>query len=403
MQRLRRIKQLGFSEFVYPSATHTRFSHVVGALQMARRMLQVLQRNQSLGDSEDTKLDITATLAAALLHDIGHGPYSHVFEEISEHFQITDSHEDYTKALIESEEIAGILRNYGVFERIKRFFDKEPGYSVFNAVISSQMDCDRLDFLCRDRYHTGIRSATIDLEWLFDSLVIDKVEKDDRGEVKEYSFVFKEKGLVVVEEFVLAYISMYRNVYFHKATRAVQHLVRDMLIDLVDHHSDESQVKDLPIVQYFLKKIDPINDKLNLYLELDDLSIIELMKISARNHWGLASDLARRFFARDLYKCFELQNTEGGNVPRRKLERFRGALRENGIYFVEDILAHRSYKQYAVTDANFLKNILVSKDHEIEPLGSISDILKVPPKRIARIYFRTSADRDAAIALYVTC
>lgn len=403
MQRLRRIKQLGFSEFVYPSATHTRFSHVVGAMQMARRMLQVLKRNQIFDDTPETSLDIAATLAAALLHDIGHGPYSHVFEEISERFGIGDTHEDYTKALMAAPEISDILKEYEIFEKTKRFFDKEPGYTLFNAVISSQLDCDRLDFLSRDRHHSGIRSAAIDLEWLFDSLTIEKVEKDDAGDVKEYCFVFKEKGLVVVEEFVLAYISMYRNVYFHKTTRAVQHLIRDMLVALIENYASDDQVTSLPILQYFLRRDEKIETKLDLYLELDDLSLIELTKLCARNDWGLASELAKRFFARDLYKCFELQNTEGGNVPRRKLDRFRSALADSSIYYVEDIISLRSYKQYAVTDANFLKNILIWKRQEIEPLGSVSDILKVPPKRSARIYFRTSADRDAAAKIYAAC
>jgi len=401
MQRLRRIKQLGFSEFVYPGATHTRFSHVVGAMQMSRRMLDVLQRNQP--DQTASENDILSTLAAALLHDIGHGPYSHVFEDISEHFQISESHEAYTRALIDRTEISGILNDYDILEKTKRFFVKEPGYTLYNAVISSQIDCDRLDFLARDRHHTGVRSAVVDLEWLFDSLRIEKVDIDDSGAVKEYSFVFKEKGLVVVEEFVLAYMSMYKNVYFHKTTRAVQHMIRDILIDVIENHSDEPAVTSLPIIQFFSRRADSIENKLDLYLELDDASLIDVVKLSARKNWGLATELARRFFSRDLYKCFELQNTESGSVPRRKLEKFRTALTENGIYFVEDILSHRSYKQYAVTDSNFLKNILIWKGNEIESLGTVSDILKVPAKRTARIYFRNSTDRDSALAIYASC
>jgi HD superfamily phosphohydrolase len=81
-QRLRRIKQLGFSEFVYPGATHSRFSHVLGAMQMARRMLDVFEKNQAFEDVENLPIERKATLAAALLHDLGHGPYSHVFEEV---------------------------------------------------------------------------------------------------------------------------------------------------------------------------------------------------------------------------------------------------------------------------------------------------------------------------------
>ncbi|MBV8567087.1 MAG: HD domain-containing protein, partial [Methylobacteriaceae bacterium] len=173
IQRLRRIKQLGFSEFVYPGATHSRFSHSLGAMQMARRMIDVLSRNQSFDTSGDH--DKTATLVAALLHDIGHGPYSHVFEDILDHFGIKRNHEAFTLALIEGTEIKDKLTAAGLYEKTINLFTKEPGYNVFNAIISSQLDCDRLDFLCRDRYHTGIRSAALDLEWLFDSLRIEEV------------------------------------------------------------------------------------------------------------------------------------------------------------------------------------------------------------------------------------
>src|SRR5262249_46568509 len=150
-----------------------------------------------------------ATLAAALLHDIGHGPYSHVFEELCEELGIEKNHETYTRELIDQPEIRSLLDKFEVFESTRRFFVEEPGYSVFNAVISSQMDCDRLDFLCRDRHHTGIRSAAIDLAWLFDSLRIQNVPIDDSGDVSEFSFVFAEKGLAVAEEFVIAYMKMY--------------------------------------------------------------------------------------------------------------------------------------------------------------------------------------------------
>ena len=96
VQRLRRIKQLGFSEFVYPGATHSRISHVLGAMQMARRMLDVFEKNDVFQDVKNLPHERTATLAAALLHDIGHGPYSHVFEEICDALSLEKSHETYT-------------------------------------------------------------------------------------------------------------------------------------------------------------------------------------------------------------------------------------------------------------------------------------------------------------------
>ena len=395
IQRLRRIKQLGFSEFVYPGATHSRFSHVLGAMQMARRMLDVFQKNDAFEVVDDSIQERSATLAAALLHDVGHGPYSHVFEELCEDMGIEKSHETYTQELIEQSPISDLLRRYGVFDSTRRFFIKEPGYSVFNAVISSQMDCDRMDFLCRDRHHTGIRSAAIDLEWLFDSLRIERVPIDDEGEVREYSFVFAEKGLAAAEEFVIAYMKMYHNVYFHKATRGVQHLVKDMLFELLTNHSQQPELRSTPLIRFFLNK-----GSLDDYISLDDSSVLTVAHLAADNSWGLASDLSRRFLARQNYKCFEIPGTPTRNIGRNRLDLFRSALRGEEIYFIEDILSHRSYKQHAVTDTDFLKNILIKQDGEIESLGSVSLLLREPAPRVARVYFRSEADRDRARVIF---
>lgn len=395
IQRLRRIRQLGFSEFVYPGATHSRLSHVLGAMQMARRMLDVFERNVAFETIDNLEQEKTATLSAALLHDIGHGPYSHVFEELCSDLGIQKNHETYTRELIEQPPIHDLLTKFGVFESTHRFFSKEPGYRVFNAIISSQLDCDRLDFLCRDRHHTGIRSAALDLAWLFDSLRIEKVPIDDEGDAAEYSFVFTEKGLAVAEEFVIAYMKMYHNVYFHKTTRGIQHLIKDMLHEILRDHRGNPALKGSALVRFF-----DGGGALNDYLAMDDSSILTVAHIAAENKWGLASELADRFLKRDNYKCFEIPSTATGNIGRNKLERYRRALIDEKIYFIEDILSHRSYKQHAVTDSDFLKNILIKKDGEIESLGSVSLLLTEPAPRVARIYFRSEADRERAKTIF---
>jgi len=125
--------------------------------------------------------------------------------------------------------------------------------------------------------------------------------------------------------------------------------------------------------------------------------------IAAENNWGLGSELARRFLKRDNYKCFELPSTSTGNIGRNKLERFRAALRQDNLYFIEDIVSQGNYKQYAVTDINFLKNLLIKKEGEYECLGNVSSLLKGPVARVARIYFRNEEDRDAAKLKFQTC
>ena len=299
------------------------------------------------------------------------------------------NHETYTLELLESPDVKSKLENAGVYENTKRFFTEEPGYNVFTSIISSQMDCDRLDFLCRDRHHTGIRSAAIDLEWMFDSLRIEKVLFDDEGAAKEYSFVFTAKGLAVAEEFVIAYMKMYHNVYFHKTTRGIQHLVKDMLLELIQKYGDASELRSLGLIRFFNG-----GGTLLDYLALDDSSVLAMAHVASEQNWGLATELADRFLNRDTYKCFEIPNTTTRQIGRNKLEKYRDALKDEELYFVEDIVSHRSYKQHAVTDSNFLKNILIKQDGEHESLGSVSLFLKEAAPRVARLYFRTREDRD---------
>jgi hypothetical protein len=171
----------------------------------------------------------------------------------------------------------------------------------------------------------------------------------------------------------------------------VQHLVKDMLVDLLDNYSDRPEIKGLPFIKFFAG-----DQGLDVYEKLDDNSIVSLVHLAADKEWGLSTDLAKRFLNRKNYKCFEIQSTPTGNIPRNKLDQFREALREQNVYFVDDFLSQRTYKQHAVTDSGFLKNILIKIDGEYESLGSVSSLLKGPAQRVARIYFRDDEDRSKA-------
>jgi len=394
VQRLRRIKQLGFSEFVYPGATHTRFSHVLGAMQMARRMLAVFERNQVF-DGSDHAQRRRDTLAAALLHDIGHGPYSHVFEEISASLGLKKDHEKYTDELIKETEVSKILKDYGCFDGVLKFFSEEPGSDPYSAIISSQMDCDRLDFLVRDRYHTGLRSATIDLEWLFDSLRIEKVSVDLKSDAAMYAFVVLPKGVTVAEEFVLSYLKMYQNVYFHKATRAIQFMAKDIVSDAVKLHADAAALKDHPLVRFYVKK----SESLDEYIRLDDASVVSLIQLVAEGSFGETSALAKRYLRRDIYKGIDLPTTPDGNVAQQHAASFKAALQAEGIRHQIDIVPQKTYKQYDVMDESFVKNILVAQGGEYVALASISESVRLLPKKRARIYFNDDDSRERALKL----
>jgi hypothetical protein len=169
-----------------------------------------------------------------------------------------------------------------------------------------------------------------------------------------------------------------------------------MLIEVLSNN-ERQEVRALPLAQFFRDK------QLSQYLRLDDASVAAVAHIAAANEWGRASHLARRFLIRDVYKCLQLPSTTSGNVPRNKLERFRAKLRAEDIHFIEDIVSHRSYKQHAVTDTNFLKNILIKKEGEIESLGIVSDFLKAPATRVARVYFENGEARERARTIFQTC
>ena len=401
VQRLRRIKQLGFTDFVYPAAGHTRFSHSIGAMQMARRMLDVLERNKVFKASrKDHQLWRRATQCAALLHDVGHGPFSHVFEELSKSLGLSIDHEDYTRELIRNGEIKKLLTKGHVLEKVGSFFEKEPGSFTYSAIVSSQLDADRLDFLARDRYFTGIEGERIDLEWLFDSLVIIDVPIETGSPVKEYVFAIKAKGLAATENYLLAYANMYKAIYFHKTTRAVQFMALDILKNIFGKPNRGKGIpKGNALRRYFDEAPKP---SLESFLNLDDDAVIEVIRAAAVGNLGEASALARRYLNRSLYKPWELPRAPKGSVPQVRFSKFLESLKGKHIFYHMDVVPVKQYKQFAAA-GQFLKNILVFSDYdrEYKAIGHISEVISERlPESPVRLYFKNAADRERAKKLW---
>ena len=318
---------------------------------MARRMLEVFEKNLVIERNDEWN---RATLCAALLHDVGHGPFSHVFEDLSSSLGIEISHEEYTRRIIRETSLADVLGGQGseLLRNTLSFFETEPGNNQYSRIVSSQLDADRLDFLVRDRYFSGVMIGMIDLEWLFDSLKIDQLPSLDE-QVTEYTFVSARKGIPVVEEYLSAYAHMYTNVYFHKTTRAAQHLVQKVLLKLLQNDSFCKKIpKNEPVVEYFKSSPTP---SLEQYLNLDDTSIISLLKIISDQDFKDISELATRFFNRQFFKCFEIPKPPGGDPPRKYIGEFCSALKDQNIWYVRDILSGKGYKQFKLTTKNFFK------------------------------------------------
>ena len=209
MQRLRRLRQLAGSEYVYPGANHTRFEHCVGVMYLAGKVLENPNISRVINDQE-----AEVARLAALLHDVGHGPFSHVFE----HLLVRDlgrTHEDITSWLIEKSEVADKLGKMGYHpEEISQLAVgklHKPGRAFLDQIISSAVDVDKQDFIVRDTYHTGAEYGFIDVFRLIHAL-------DILGE----NLAVELGALSALESFIIARIESFKSIYFHRVGRAAQ-------------------------------------------------------------------------------------------------------------------------------------------------------------------------------------
>ena len=230
MQRLRGVLQLGTAGLVYPSANHTRFEHSLGVYHVARLLLEEMTRNRELEKAELTPADMEAFLAAALLHDLGHYPYSHVLEALGPYFE---AHEKVTANLILQGEIGERLEAIGIDpQRVARIIDSHDGNNtdrrtkLLQNMLSNPFDPDKLDYLARDAHACGVPYGNIDTTRLLRSA---RISEDGTH------LAITDKGIAPIESLIFATYMMYRNVYWHHTvcianamiSRAVQDAIED--------------------------------------------------------------------------------------------------------------------------------------------------------------------------------
>ncbi|MGH8528209.1 MAG: HD domain-containing protein, partial [Gammaproteobacteria bacterium] len=213
-QRLRRIKQLGLGLYTYQGAEHSRFTHSLGALHLMTRILDRLSESYPIAEE-----DRLAVRAAALLHDVGHAPFSHAMEKT-----LGIHHEDLTIAAITSEEtgVNQILSSHSADlpQRVASVVGGDFKPAALAQLVSSQLDVDRMDYLLRDSLMTGAKYGLYDLEWIINALQIDG--PNDRVYVAA-------RGVYAVEEYLQARYYMFRQVYFHRTLRSAEAVLRSAL------------------------------------------------------------------------------------------------------------------------------------------------------------------------------
>ncbi len=228
-QRLRRVKQLGFSELVNRGATHTRLAHGIGVFHTARMLVSVIK--QHLGDQRFEPPKAETALAAALLHDVGHGPFSHAFEEVGKRLGLKMArHEALSDALIRSGDVSAALGEWhgGFASEVADVVVRDGPKNIYGAVVSSQFDADRLDYMRRDRLMTGTHHGAIDFDWLLSNIEIGEVSYgvDDESVGKTETFVLGSKATYAAESYLLGLFQLYPTVYFHKTTRGAENAVK---------------------------------------------------------------------------------------------------------------------------------------------------------------------------------
>jgi len=307
VQRLRRLRQLAGAEYVYPGANHTRFEHSIGVMYLAG----VLAESLPVELSEE---DVQMVRIAGLLHDVGHGPFSHIYESLSIKY-LEKTHEDLTRWIILESELADILSDAGYSpQKISKLVTgdmREEGKLFLDQIISSSVDVDKMDFIIRDSYHTGAEYGYVDIFRLIYTM-----------DVLNGNLSVDLTALSSLEAFILARIESFKSIYFHKVARAVQ----IMLLKAMELAKDE-----IPLVDF---------TNIDEYLSLDDYTVWSMLrKVKKSNE--LIQKLERRellkaaynrtFYVRDETVSSIFTNERVRNKIEEEIAEKAGVERENVI------------------------------------------------------------------------
>ncbi|MEN0645051.1 HD domain-containing protein [Alkalicoccobacillus gibsonii] len=324
-QRLRRVRQLGTSYMTFHGAEHTRFTHSLGVYEITRRMINVFQ-----GRPHWNEEDRLLALAAALLHDIGHGPFSHSFEKV-----FHSDHEDWTRAIILGDtEVNEVLTSVSpTFAKdVAEVIEKTSPNKLVTSMISSQIDADRMDYLQRDAYNIGVSYGHFDMERIL------RVMRPTEDQV-----VIKQSGMHAVEDYIMSRYQMYWQVYFHPVTRSAEVILSKIFQRAKWLYKQGYEFGQAPVHLFSFFDGKPT---LKDYLRLDEAVVLYYFQIWQEEQDEILKDLCVRFMNRRLFKYVEVNpNIQMGDWARLR-ELFAKAGLDPDYYLVVDSSSDLPYDFY---------------------------------------------------------
>jgi len=358
-QRLRRVKQLGLTHVVYPGALHTRFHHAMGAMHLMVNAIDVLRsKNVNISDEE-----AQGVLIAILLHDIGHGPFSHALE----HSIVSGiSHEEISTLFMDS-----LNKEFnGKLDLALKIFRNKYKKKFLHQLVSSQLDMDRLDYLKRDSFYSGVSEGVISTDRIIKMLT-----------VKNDELAIEEKGIYSIEKFIIARRLMYWQVYLHKTVLSAENLVVKILKRAKDLASQKQELFCTPALQEFLYNDHNLEsfkkDKslLQIFAELDDMDIMASVKVWQNHEDKALSLLCKMMVNRKLYKILlqnkKFEKAEIDEVKTKVQKKLKLKADEVEYFVFQDSIVNNAYNS-----KKDKINILL-KNNQVKDIAEAADTLSI--------------------------
>ncbi|MFB4213604.1 HD domain-containing protein [Shouchella sp. JSM 1781072] len=354
-QRLRRVRQLGTTSLTFHGAEHSRFNHSLGVYEIMRRLITNFT-DKPMWNNEDRLL----ALSAALLHDIGHGPFSHSFEKVFD----TD-HEEWTRFIILGDtEVNAVLRRMDPAfpKEVAAVIEKTSANKLVTSMISSQIDADRMDYLLRDAYYTGVSYGQFDLERIL------RVMRPMEDQV-----VVKASGMHAVEDYIMSRYQMYWQVYFHPVTRSSEVILSKILKRVKVLHENGYAFKQPP---HHFKAIFSGTTTIQDYLKLDESVMQFYFQCWQDEDDSILKDLCQRFLNRRLFAYVECHPNERLTDIMALQELFWEAGIEADYYLEMDSSSDLPYDVYRPGEEQRVPIQLLVKDGQLKELSSQSDVVE---------------------------